>query len=379
MSNGKISKRANIFDFPSFRYYYRIIEEKTKKGKRIYNLFKLNPYISLLGERTETTEEGLTEKFANFYKIPKSYRVLAFPGTIPALSTIFFTFLDTNDEVLLPEPILHYLSISSAISQVRLKVIKTYYYNNFSIPSRDFIEPLITPRVKLFFISNPQFFSGNVYSEEEMERVIFLSNTYRIPVILDETFSFSVFENVFFRSAFELVKGHQNIFIINRLIEVYSDENIVFVITNPEIYEILRRYRDELYPVSSQLINAGNLFLSRFISGIGNLRKKIFDNSDYIYKAVLSKDISVIKPFAGPCMILKIPTGDSDSFIDYMINSFEENGSSAFAMPMSDFFVEKEKGKELLVINFSNLEKAEMEEGIRILKLGLENYLKEVQ
>uniref|UniRef100_A0A7C4Y652 Aminotransferase class I/II-fold pyridoxal phosphate-dependent enzyme n=1 Tax=candidate division WOR-3 bacterium TaxID=2052148 RepID=A0A7C4Y652_UNCW3 len=378
MSNGNISRRANIFPFPPYLNYYEIIKKKEIEGKRIYNLFKMRYHYNYPEFKEEIDEEKLIEIFRNFFNIPNDFKIIVFPGTISALSTIFFTLFDTNDEVLVPEPVHPLLMISSEISQVRLKIIKTYYYNNFSIPLRDFIEPLINPRVKGFFIFNPQFFSGNVYSDEEIERIVFFSNTYKIPLIFDETFSFSTFKDVFFNSISKLRINHNYKFLVNRIVESYSGINLTFIATTIPLYVIIKRYRDVLFPVDSLLINSAYSFLTKFFNTINNVRQKIFENADYIYKTLLSKDISVIKPHAGPCLIIKLPVKDTDKFIEYMLEVFEENGSSVFLMPMTEFFIEKEKGKELLTLNFSNIEKIEVEEGMRLLKSGINNYLKEV-
>jgi aspartate aminotransferase len=123
--------------------------------------------------------------------------VLITGGARHAIYNVLGRILDPGDEVILPAPYWHSYPDMIRQARGRLVLMHTNSADNFSLDPLK-LEALITPRTKLFVLTNPCNPTGRVYTEQELGALVeVLERHPHVQVLSDEIFEFITFGSPF--------------------------------------------------------------------------------------------------------------------------------------------------------------------------------------
>ena len=179
----------------------QIVYDKVHRGERIYT-FSLGEaffnipsfhitdkefndgyhYSSSMGQLE--LRKKISELYLNYYNVracPEN-EILISAGSKIIIYMVLKMLLNFGDEVLVHEPA--WLSYREQISLVNGVYKPIPYYEKI----QDW-EKYITKKTKLIIINNPNNPSGQIYSKEELEHILFLASKYKFYVLSDEAYS----------------------------------------------------------------------------------------------------------------------------------------------------------------------------------------------
>ncbi|MCD6400021.1 aminotransferase class I/II-fold pyridoxal phosphate-dependent enzyme [candidate division WOR-3 bacterium] len=377
--NKKTSRRAFIMNKPPLFFYLRDLINIRKEGIELINLYSLNPV-----KKTDTkplpihTEFELVNLYRESFNIPQEVETIIFPDYTSALSVLLFTFMDLNDEIVIPEPLPYSLRGLLDFVGVRPIPIETFISNGFKIPLRDVIEPKITPRMKVLFYSNPQIPTGTIYSQEEMERMLFIAMNYNSLVISDETYRFTTKKDV--PSLNNLVKTYPMAISIDTFASYFGSSKIVFINVGNGLSPVIKSFRDSLFSITDKEMSIAAGVVSSSLERIQKAQELLSEKREVIGEIVEdSEELFSMRTEAGVSVVLKLAIDNADNFVNYLLRDFRVDNKTIFALPLSKLLIDGKKGKDLLVIDYYNLSIDELQEGLHLLIKAVESYKKEVR
>ena len=185
----------------------------------------------------------LCEYFLESYGIeinPES-EILITAGSKIAIYMSLMTILNPGDEVIILEP-----AWVSYIEQIKLchgvPVSLPYDESIFSI------EKYISNRTKLIIINNPNNPSGKIYSFEELNFLLTLSQKYNIFILSDEAYSEFTLNKEEFISLGNLDKKKEKLLVVNSISKNYgiSGWRLGYVITSSELISQILKLNQHL-------------------------------------------------------------------------------------------------------------------------------------
>lgn len=120
----------------------------------------------------------------------KNPHVMATSGVSGALLLAFLALIETDDEVILPDP--YFVIYKHLINLLGGRCVFVDSYPDFKLPVEG-IAKAITKKTKLLILNSPANPTGAVYTEEEVKAVVDLARSRDLIVLSDEiyeTFSY---------------------------------------------------------------------------------------------------------------------------------------------------------------------------------------------
>jgi len=210
--NITVSERLNGIGEYYFSLKLREIDELNKQGKKIINLGIGSPDLPPHPEVVKVLQEEaakpnthayqnykgspvLRAAIAGFYKtwysvdLNPDTEVLPLIGSKEGIMHICMTYLNTGDEVLIPNP--GYPTYSSAVKLAGGKCVEydLKEENNWE-PDFDALETTDLTRVKLMWINYPEMPTGQQASVELFEKIIAFGKKHAILICHDNPYSF---------------------------------------------------------------------------------------------------------------------------------------------------------------------------------------------
>ena len=377
--NERLSNRALLVDFPPYAKYKRYIEFARKKNLELLMFFSPpeNYTIPLNAESQakEYTPDALKEKIRNYLVNTgiKDMDSLILPTGELALYYILFSITNIGDEILVPEPYPFFLKLLAEIVGINIISIETTQSNGFRLPLRNAIESKVGARSKAIYIPNPHPITGNIYTTEEIERLMFVANNYHLFMIKDERLDF--YAPPLKKSTGEIGDYRDRLFILKGI----GDRNPCLLITpNESFLEYIRLLSDTMYTPSD--IFPEYVYRRLFIPAseeTKQFRKQLEERKDVFFNETEKRsEIFTMKSEAYTGSVMKIPVRDAEKFVEWLLTDFSHRGKTLFFLPVKGLYSDKNKGADEVVINYG-IEPDKIREGFEILDIALEMYKKE--
>lgn len=156
-------------------------EESAKPNVHAYQSYKGSPVL----------RKAVAEWYQRWYQVELNpdTEVLPLIGSKEGIMHICMTYLDKNDEVLVPDP--GYPTYQSAVKLAGGKPVgyKLKEKNNYE-PDFERIEKKNLKKVKLMFVNYPQMPTGQLPTRELFEKLIAFGKKHKILIIHDNPYSF---------------------------------------------------------------------------------------------------------------------------------------------------------------------------------------------
>jgi aspartate aminotransferase len=364
----QISNRGLQMPASPIRKLVPYAEAAKKRGTKVYHLNIGQPDIEtpklcldavrnadfkVLEYSHSAGNESYRKKLVQYYKkvgidvTPE--QIIITTGGSEAIIFGFMACMDAGDEVIIPEPFYANYNGFAVEAGVIVKPITSSIENGFALPPIEDFEKAITPKTKAIVICNPNNPTGYLYSAAEMEilkQIIIKHNLY---LFADEAYREFCYEGTH-TSAMHLTGVDDNIVLMDTISKRYSacgGRIGAFVTKNKALLDAaMKLAQARLSPPSfAQILGEAAV----------DLPDDYFDTTKAEYKlrrdtivTRLNKIPGVFCPNPGGAFyaMAKLPIDDSDTFCQWLLESFSYNGQTVMLAPATGFYGTPGLGKQ---------------------------------
>ena len=392
----EISQKGKLMPESPIRKLVPYSEAAYKKGKKVYHLNIGQPdiktpevaleaisnhTIDVLAYARSEGSERYRKKLADYYKkhhIDVNHnQIIATTGGSEALLFTFGSIMDTDDEVIIPEPFYANYSGFSVASGVKVVPVISKIENNFALPPIEEFEKLITPKTKAILICNPGNPTGYLYSKEEIQQLSEIVKKHNLFLIADEVYREFAYDGIEHYSILQEEGLKDNAIIIDSVSKRYSMCGArigCLVSRNPEVISTALKFAQaRLSPPTLALI-AAEAALETPQSYFDDVKTEYIKRRNILIEGLENIDgVKVAKPNGAFYCIAELPVNNSDHFAQWLLESFDVDGETIMVAPAAGFYSSGGMGLNQIriayVLNEESLRKA-----IHILDEALKVY-----
>jgi len=359
-------------------------EAAKKRGTKIYHLNIGQPDIEtppeilnavrhfdgkVLEYSHSAGNESYRRKLVQYYKkagIEIDYsQIIVTTGGSEAILFGFMSCLDPGDEVIIPEPFYANYNGFAVEAGVFVRPVTSTIESGFALPPVEEFEKAIGPRTKAIVICNPNNPTGYLYSRKEMETLKKIIIKHDLYLFADEAYREFCYsgEHV---SAMHLSGVEDHVVLMDTISKRYSacGGRIGALVTrnNMVLETVMKFAQARLSPPSfAQILGEAAV----------DLPDNYFDTTKAEYKK--RRDLMVRRlnlmpgvfcpnPGGAFYAIAKLPIDDSDTFCQWLLESFSFNGQTLMLAPATGFYASPGLGLQEVrlayVLNVNSLNKA---------------------
>ena len=392
----KLSRKICDCAQSPIRKFYPYAVAAQQRGIRIHQLNIGQPDIQTPPAFFEAIEAGrrdvlayaespgipaLLEAIRAYYaRIGASFEtqdILVTTGGSEALQMALSCILDTDDEILIPEPFYPNYNTFVNCAGGKIVPIPTTPEEGYHYADRERIEPLITPRTRAIMISNPGNPTGVVLTPEQMRMIADIAKEHGLFLIADEVYREFIYGDEPLQSMGAYRDLDENLVLIDSVSKRFSacGARIGVLITRNQTLQqhALKICQARLSVATLDQVASAALYQvdpHYFDSVRAEYRRR----RDTIYRKLQEIPGVVCKEPQGAFYVMaKLPVPDTDAFQTWLLTEFQDNHETIMYAPGGGFFSDPALGKTQVrfayVLNCQNLERA-----MDLLKLGIAQY-----
>jgi aspartate aminotransferase len=363
-----ISNRGLQMPASPIRKLVPYAEAAKKKGIKVYHLNIGQPDIEtpkqcldavrqsdfkVLEYSHSAGNESYRKKLVQYYKkvgidVTPEQMIITTGGS-EAILFGFMACMDAGDEVIIPEPFYANYNGFAVEAGVIVKPITSSIETGFALPPIEDFEKVITPRTKAIVVCNPNNPTGYLYSAGEMDILKKIIIKYDLYLFADEAYREFCYEGTH-TSAMHLTGVENNVVLMDTISKRYSacgGRIGAFVTKNRDLLNAVMKFAQaRLSPPSfAQILGEAAV----------DLPDNYFDTTKAEYK--LRRDTIVKRLNAMPGVfcpnpggafyaMAKLPIDDSDTFCQWLLESFSYNGQTVMLAPATGFYGTPGLGKQ---------------------------------
>ena len=363
-----ISQRGQQMPASPIRRLVPYSEAAKKRGLKVYHLNIGQPDIEtpkmvldavrnsdfkVLEYSHSAGNESYRKKLVGYYQsvgITVDFnQIIITTGGSEAILFAFMACMDAGDEVIIPEPFYANYNGFAVAAGVKVVPITSHIENGFALPSIEEFEKKVTPKTKAIVICNPNNPTGYLYTAEEMEALKQLIIKHNLYLFSDEAYREFCYEGKQI-SAMHLTGVDDHVVMMDTISKRYSacGGRIGALVTkNKTLLDAVMKFAQaRLSPPSFAQI-AGEAAI--------DLPSNYFDTTKAEYKS--RRDLIVTRlnamegvfcpnPGGAFYAIAKLPIDDSDSFCQWLLESFNLHGATVMLAPATGFYGTGGLGKQ---------------------------------
>ena len=392
----KFSSRIEKSQLSPIRKFYPYQVACNKKGIKIYHLNIGQPdiqtppaYFEAIRDFSQPVLEyapspgipQLIQAVQGYYsRIGIDYGegdILVTTGGSEALQIALSCILDTDDEVLIPEPFYPNYNTFVNCAGGKIVPIPTTPEEGYHYADRERIEPLITPRTRAIMISNPGNPTGVVLTPEQMRMIADIAKEHGLFLIADEVYREFIYGDESLQSMGAYRDLDENLILIDSVSKRFSacGARIGVLITRNQTLQqhALKICQARLSVATLDQVASAALYQVD-PHYFHQVRAEYKRRRDTIYRKLQEIPGVVCKEPQGAFYVMaKLPVPDTDAFQTWLLTEFQDNHETIMYAPGGGFFSDPALGKTQVrfayVLNCQNLERA-----MDLLKLGIAQY-----
>ncbi|MFN5136459.1 MAG: pyridoxal phosphate-dependent aminotransferase [Chitinophagaceae bacterium] len=389
-----ISKRGEMMPPSPIRKLVPYAEAAKKRGTKVYHLnigqpdietppaimdAVRNADIKVLEYSHSAGNESYRRKLVQYYNSVgidvKHDQILITTGGSEAIMFGFFTCLNPGDEVIIPEPFYANYNGFACAAGVNVVPITSKIETGFALPPIDDFEKVITPKTKAIIICSPNNPTGYLYSKEEMlalKEVCLKQNLY---LFSDEAYREFCYDGEYV-SAMHIDGLEQHVVLMDTISKRYSACGArlgAFVTKNKAVYDAAMKFAQARLspPGLAQIMGEAAVDLP---ASYFDAPKAEYLSRRNLLVSRLNKMEGVFCPNPGGAFyaMAKLPIDDSDTFCQWLLESFSHEGQTVMLAPATGFYGSAGLGKNEVrlayVLNLDALNKAMdcLEEALKV-------------
>lgn len=392
----QISKRVESTIASPLRKFIPYAEAAKKRGIRVYHLNIGQPDLEIPKEIIKeirnykekvlpyTHSAGLMElrqAWSKYYlsqKIKvKPEEVIVTTGGSEAMLYSLLLMLNPGEEMIVFEPFYSNYKSLAKMTGIKLVPVTTRVEENFALPKDSEIIKKISKKTKAILVVNPNNPTGTIYAKEDLARLVKIAKKYKLWLMADETYRELVFSGnpVFSLMKFPEVKN-QVVLVdsVSKRLSVCGARIGCLVSRNKEVIANALKLAQSRLASPAVEQKAVCHLLSNCKSYTKKITKEYYRRSQAVYNGLLEIPEVVCRPPQGAFYIIaKLPIDDSEKFVRWMLEKFDDKKETVMVAPAKDFYMTKGKGvNEIRIAYVLSVEK--LKRAMEILRKGIEEY-----
>ena len=392
----RISHKGESMPQSPIRKLVPYAEMAYKQGKTVYHLnigqpdiktpqvamdaVKINSLDILAYTRSEGSDE-YRQKIANYYskhsiQVTKD-DIIVTTGGSEALLFAFGSIMDTDDEIIIPEPFYANYNGFSTASGVNIVPVISKIEDNFALPPIEEFEKLITPKTKAILICNPGNPTGYLYSKDEIKKLAQIVKKHDLFLIADEVYREFAYDGIRHYSIMQEEDLKDHAIMIDSVSKRYSMCGArigCLVSKNKEVIATALKFAQARLspPTLAQIASEAALetpqsYFDEVISEYVDRRNTLIAELEKI------DGIKVAKPKGAFYCIVELPVKNADDFAQWLLEHFDLNGETVMVAPAAGFYSSPNVGLNQIRIAYV-LQKESLIKAVNILKEALKIY-----
>lgn len=392
-----ISKKGQLMPESPIRKLVPYAEQAYKEGKTVYHLnigqpdiktpqvaldaVKIHSLDILAYTRSEGSEE-YRKKISKYYhnnNINVNHDdIIVTTGGSEALLFAFGSIMDSDDEIIIPEPFYANYNGFATASDLKVVPVISKIEDNFALPAIEEFEKLITKKTKAILICNPGNPTGYLYSKEEIKKLAQIVKKHDLFLIADEVYREFVYDDKEFYSIMQEEGLEDHAIMIDSVSKRYSmcGARIGYLVSKNKsvIKTALKFAQARLSPptlaqiASEAALSTPQSYFDDVISEYVKRRNTLISRLQNI------EGVTVAKPNGAFYCIAELPVKNADDFAKWLLESFDVDGETVMVAPAAGFYSTPGVGLNQIriayVLNENSLIKAVhiLEEALKVYK-----------
>ena len=392
----KLSQKIQHCTLSPMRKFTPFARDAEIAGKKIFKLNIGQPDIQTPPEFFEAVRgfsqdvlayansqgsDDLINAVRDYYrKLGTSYKkedILITTGGSEALQIVFTCILDPGSEVIVPEPFYsNYNTFIRAAGGV-IRPLTTHPEEDYNYADREKLEALINRNTRAIAIINPQNPTGNVLTEKELRLIADVAKAHDLYLICDEVYREFVYDSDNVLCAGKLRDMDENVVIIDSVSKRFSacGARIGMLISRNRtlMSEALKLCQGRLCTTTLEQVGAAALY-SVGPEYFASVRDEYRRRRDICYQKLTSiPGVVCAKPMGAFYVMAKLPIDDADTFQQWLLTDFEDNGETVMVSPAAGFYATPGKGVNEVRIAYV-LKEHDLSRALDLLALAIEKY-----
>ena len=392
----KISRKGIAMPASPIRKLVPYAESAKKRGIHVIHLNigqpdVKTPKVALDAVRKSTMDvlaysmtegsEAYREKIAAYYKTKdihvSSKEIIVTTGGSEALSFVMGTIMDTDDDIIIPEPFYANYNGFATASGVNVVPIVSSLETNFALPSIEEFEKRITSKTKAILICNPGNPTGYLYTKEEILQLAQLVKKYDLFLVADEVYREFTYDGTTHHSVLQLPDLEQNTIMVDSVSKRYSMCGArigCLVSKNKEVINVALKFAQARLSPPTLAQIASEAALDTPQSYFDEVIEEYSERRDILVDELQKIDgVQVAVPQGAFYCVAQLPVPDADDFAQWILEDFEIEGNTIMVAPAAGFYATEGLGKNQIRIAYV-LKKPQLIKAVQILKKALEKY-----
>ena len=391
-----ISNKGKAMPQSPIRKLVPFAENAYKQGKTVYHLNIGQPDIktpqialdavkvhslSILAYTRSEGSEDYRKKIVDYYSKNDIHvnhdDIIVTTGGSEALLFAFGSIMDTDDEIIIPEPFYANYNGFSTASGVKVVPVISIIEDNFALPPIEEFEKLITPKTKAILICNPGNPTGYLYSKEEIKQLAAIVKKHDLFLIADEVYREFVYDGATHYSIMQEVGLDQHAIIIDSVSKRYSMCGArigCLVSKNKEVIQTALKFAQARLspPTLAQIASEAALATPK--SYFDEVITEYVERRNTLIEELQKIDgVKVAKPKGAFYCIAELPINDADAFAQWLLEKFDIDGETVMVAPAAGFYSTPGVGFNQIRIAYV-LNKESLVKAVNILKEALKVY-----
>lgn len=361
-------------------YYLNIGQPDIKTPQIALDAVKVHSLDILAYTRSEGSEE-YRKKIAGYYSKNEIHvkpdDIIVTTGGSEALLFAFGSIMDTDDEIIIPEPFYANYNGFSTASNVNIVPVISKIEDNFALPPVEEFEKLITPKTKAILICNPGNPTGYLYSKEEIKQLASLVKKHDLFLIADEVYREFAYDGHIHYSIMQEAGIEEHAIMIDSVSKRYSmcGARIGYLVSKNKavIQTALKFAQARLSPPTFAQI-ASEAALETPQSYFDDVINEYVDRRNVLIAELQKIDgVKVAKPNGAFYCVVELPVKNADNFAQWLLEHFDVNGETVMVAPAAGFYSTPGVGLNQIRIAYV-LKKESLIKAVNIIKQALKVY-----
>ena len=370
-----------------------------KKGHKVYHLnigqpdiktpevalqAVKNADITVLEYSHSAGFESYRNKLSQYYKnhgLPiETQDIIITTGGSEALLFAMGSTMDSDDEIIIPEPFYANYNGFSTASVVKVVPVISGIETGFALPPIEAFEKLITSKTKAILICNPGNPTGYLYSKEEILKLAEIVKKHDLFLIADEVYREFIYDGDKHFSVMNVPGLEENAIMIDSVSKRYSmcGARIGCIVSkNKEVMATAMKFAQARLSPPTYAQIASEAALETPQSYFDDVISEYKDRRDTLI-AELNKieGVTVATPKGAFYCIAKLPIDNADKFAQWLLESYDLNGETVMVAPAAGFYSTPNVGLDEVRIAYV-LKKDDLIKSVQILKEAITVYNKQ--
>lgn len=356
-----ISEKARQMPSSPIRKLVPFAEAAKKRGTKIYHLNIGQPDIEtpdtflnavrntsfkVLEYSHSAGNESYRKKLCGYYK---RYAIDLDPSDImitcggsEAISIAILSCFNPGDELIIPEPFYANYNGFSKTADVKVVPVNSSIESGFALPPISEFEKLINPKTRGIMICNPGNPTGYLYSKAELEALKELVKKYDLFLLSDEVYREFCYDGKEYVSVMHLKGIENNVILLDSISKRYSACGArigALISKNKEVMAAALKFAQaRLSPPSYGQIGA-EAALDTPDSYFEAVKKEYVSRRDYVIQALNAMPgVFCPKPSGAFYCIARLPIDNSDTFCQWLLESFSHHEQTVMLAPAAGFY-----------------------------------------